>query len=326
MESIECFEIKIIEFAKYDRILSQPKDIYFDTADDLHISIREGTFYCVCVDEEGNRNTPNGIELRREIRITSKASVSSRELFITFQNLEKLLMVFYGNFLNIQSIEFYDEKGEKCTDSDQIEKFYISHRLKYYESKDIFQKSRGVLCEFDSILSNKIFTRWKRLLNKLEIVHQIVFYSTADTGLPIEIALAFIIEAFEPLYEYLAGIDTKSFPLKKCKNAAKDNGFSLREKLEKIIDVYGKDVFENELSDSDNKARFLDLLRNSRVRIMHVKRKYEDPFLDGKDAIAYIGKLLLLYRHILLCRVGIDYLCYKQKLIDSVRYYDQLKT
>ena len=257
----------------------------------------------------------------REVIITSDTDTDSDELHHQFRVLDKLLMLLRGNFLSICKIEFADSDGNVCQGTDAVEKHIINDALSYYSSTAVFQGHNLEFCNFADVLDSTIFARWRRLLERLDIVHTMVLYNMANTGLPPAIALAFIIEAMEPLYEYLAGLPRFSdrFPAK-----TDSNDISLKDCLEKIIGEFGSDIFEEEYT--AGKERFLNRLKNSRIRIMHIKRKYKDPFYDGQDALYYLAKLILLYRNILLQLIAIDYSDYRNSLIESVQYLGRFKS
>lgn len=74
---------------------------------------------------------------------------------------------------------------------------------------------------------------------------------------------------------------------------------------------------------SANKERFLQVLVNTRNRIMHIKRNQpKDKYLSGAESILYLVKLCHLYRVVLLSILGIKYSCYKDAVINSVKRLD----
>lgn len=289
---VNCRSVKIVQIPK-NALLGGPHNVELDI----------GSGFTATISQMGCR----------EIFIVSKHDADADQFHSYFRTLDKLLMLCDGSFIPIKQISFFDKDENICHGSDEMEDFWKANALSYYTSRDIFLSSANKLCEFDDVVNNRTFVKWKRLLARLEIVHQIVLYSIGDTGLPAEIALAFIIQAFEPLYEYLASIN----PIKKSKVDKKP----LQYKLEQIIIDYGMDIFGEEFA--QGKSFFLKRLTNSRVRIMHIKRKYKEPFFEGSEALAYMGKMSLLYRHTLLQVIGIDYANYKQNLISCVMYYNQ---
>lgn len=91
----------------------------------------------------------------------------------------------------------------------------------------------------------------------------------------------------------------------------------LKTHIDAIICKYGNILFQSEyLKDKDT---FLQLLVNSRNRIMHTKRKFNKVYIKGPVNLIYCGKFSLLYRTILLDILGIketDYLSNLQKDLD----------
>lgn len=289
-----CRSVKIVQFPK-NGLLGGPHNVKLDM----------GNGFTVTISQMGCR----------ESVIVSEHDANTDQFHSCFRKLDKLLMLCEGSFIPIEQIIFLDKDENTCHGSSEMEEFWKGNALSYYTSRDVFLGSANKLCEFYDVVNSRVFVKWKRLLDKLEIVHQIVLYSMANTGLPAELALAFLIQTFEPLYEYLAQIN--NYPMK---NSQGDE-IPLKSKLEKTIIDYGMDIFGEEFV--QDKSYFLKRLKNSRVRIMHIKRKYKEPFFTGEEALAYMGKMSLLYRHTLLQVIGIDYEIYKQHLIDSVTYYNQ---
>ena len=56
---------------------------------------------------------------------------------------------------------------------------------------------------FDQYIDDNVFLKWIKMLEELDIVHPMVLYSMADTGMPIDCKTAFIIESFESLAELI---------------------------------------------------------------------------------------------------------------------------
>lgn len=68
--------------------------------------------------------------------------------------------------------------------------------------------------------------------------------------------------------------------------------------------------------------QFLNVLVNSRVNIMHVKRNQRKPALNGKQSCLYAQKLSLLYRKILFELLQINDSLYLEKLKHCVLNLD----
>ena len=91
---------------------------------------------------------------------------------------------------------------------------------------------------------------------------------------------------------------------------------SLKNCLDALITKYGTEIFKNELS--SNYEQFLSIMVNSRVHIMHIKRKQKGIYFNGKESILYILKMSLLYRRIIFELLNIDENIYKEALDKSV--------
>lgn len=310
MTPIKCYSLYIVQCLECG-ILGGPRSIDFDIGNGFHVTISQ--------------------VVGREILIQSSSETDSEILYQQFSVLNKLLMVLQGNFIPIETIEFWDKDGNVCPCSDKIAEFIRDHTLSYYSSRDIFQGGASKLCEFDMALNERVFIKWRRLLKKLEIIHQIVLYNMADTGLPADIALAFCIQAMEPIYEYLVEIKeieeikkTKKISKNKQCCIVKNEEISLKERLDIIISKYGADIFSNECANDNDKNKFLTHLKNSRIRIMHIIRKDKDPYFEGIEALVYMSKMTLLYRHILLKLLEVDESVYDERLKIVAHNYEQI--
>lgn len=88
-----------------------------------------------------------------------------------------------------------------------------------------------------------------------------------------------------------------------------------------MITKYGEDIFKSELS--GNYEQFLSALVNSRVRIMHIKRKQSGVYFNGNESLLYIMKMSLLYRKIMFEVLDIDESHYRERLLKSVSRINQ---
>ena len=96
---------------------------------------------------------------------------------------------------------------------------------------------------------------------------------------------------------------------------------TLKNCLDALIIKYGKEIFNKELSSSQYN-QFLNVLVNSRVNIMHVKRNQRKPALNGKQSCLYAQKLSLLYRKIIFELLQINESLYLEKLKHCVLNLD----
>lgn len=174
-----------------------------------------------------------------------------------------------------------------------IGEHYLKNRLTYFSSADFCNISVDKLLDFENILTPNLFEKWEELLGELDVVHQVYLYSMSDSRITVDVKCAFLIELAEPLVEVVK-IYTNNFTDLNPGN----KGTSLRSCLKALIEKYGQDIFEKELSCS-NYDTFLSIMVNSRVRIMHIKRKQEKRYFSGSESVLYILKLSLLYRKVI---------------------------
>ena len=137
------------------------------------------------------------------------------------------------------------------------------------------------------------------------MLNQIVLYSISNIGLPVDGKVAYLIESFEPLAEI---IKYKTEYLQSLKSRDK----CLKNYIRGVIEQYGEDIFFAERS--KNFDKFLELLVNTRVNIMHIRAFKKSPNLSGAESALYIAKIALLYRCIMFDLLDIDKALYMEKL------------
>ena len=242
----------------------------------------------------------------RKISIKASEDTSVFELYGVFTKIERLLMIFDGQFLNLENLEFTDSSDTEKSMLKSVGNNLMHQRLTYFKSVDLVSYKADKLLEFDEVLSSDLYDKWEQLLEELDIAHQMYLYAMGDTKITVDVKCAFLIELAETLVEVLK-VYTDSF--QKLKPG---NGTSLKECVKALIEEYGKDIFEREME--ANEKEFLSTMINSRVRIMHIKRNQKKKYFNGNESVLYILKLSLLYRRILLDILGVDKQVYIDKL------------
>lgn len=248
----------------------------------------------------------------RKIQIVSNKKIFISDLLNCFNILDKLIMLVEGVFIPVKSIVAYN--GDKdVTELPEVQKF-IENRI-ISTSNNIF-KNNSKFCNWYDVIDENVFINWKKLLDELDIIHQVVLYNSGDLDYPIDAKVANIIEVCEALVE-IVKIYTGKFhdlhpgekdtPLKKC--------------IAELINEYGMDIFYKEYH--SKKDAFLKISKDSRTRIMHIKRKYPKKYFNGQESLIYFAKYTFLYRHILLQLLGIDYEKYREHLIQYVASLDK---
>lgn len=243
----------------------------------------------------------------RKISIKALEETSVFELYGVFTKIERLLMIFDGQFLNLENLEFTDSSDTEKSMLKSVGNNLMHQRLSYFKSSDLVSYKVDKLLEFEKVLNSDLYDKWEHLLEELDIAHQMYLYAMGDTKITVDVKCAFLIELSETLVEVLKAY-TNSF--QKLKPG---NGTSLRACVKALIEEYGKDIFEREME--ANEKEFLSTVINSRVRIMHIKRNQKIKYFDGNESVLYILKLSLLYRRILLDILGVE----KQVYVDKLR-------
>ena len=243
----------------------------------------------------------------RKISIKALEETSVFELYGVFTKIERLLMIFDGQFLNLENLEFTDSSDTEKSMLKSVGNNLMHQRLSYFKSSDLVSYKVDKLLEFEEVLNSDLYDKWEQLLEELDIAHQMYLYAMGDTKITVDVKCAFLIELAETLVEVLK-VYTNSF--QKLKPG---NGTSLKACVKALIEEYGKDIFEREME--ANEKEFLSTVINSRVRIMHIKRNQKIKYFDGNESVLYILKLSLLYRRILLDILGVE----KQVYVDKLR-------
>ena len=243
----------------------------------------------------------------RKISIKALEETSVFELYGVFTKIERLLMIFDGQFLNLENLEFTDSSDTEKSMLKSVGNNLMHQRLSYFKSSDLVSYKVDKLLEFEEVLNSDLYDKWEHLLEELDIAHQMYLYAMGDTKITVDVKCAFLIELAETLVEVLK-VYTNSF--QKLKPG---NGTSLKACVKALIEEYGKDIFEREME--ANEKEFLSTVINSRVRIMHIKRNQKIKYFDGNESVLYILKLSLLYRRILLDILGVE----KQVYVDKLR-------
>ena len=270
-------------------LLDGPHILEFDTIGNQQLHIR--------IEQQGIRI----------ITLTSTKDASVFDLYGILTRVERLLMLLDGVFIPLSELRLSETNtvDEKVLTSYQNN--LLKSRLSYFLSADFCNYNADKLLMFDEILTAELFYKWEQLLDELDVVHQMYLYSLSDSKITVDVKCAFLIELAEPLIEIVKE-HTKLF----SSLTPGARGTSLKNCLDALITKYGVDIFNQELS-SDYEL-FLSVMVNSRVKIMHIKRKQKGLFFNGNESILYILKMSLLYRIILFEVLDIDKSYYKTSL------------
>ncbi len=294
----KCTSLHIIE--KTDGLLRKSNPIQFSCN-------AWGSRFDVTISQVGNRETT----------ISSDKETESTYFISVFQDIEKLCMLFDGEFLALCSCEFF--LGDDLTEwSKALSDLFAARRLALYTSADYTRATNRLGNPLDFI-SSELFERWVEVQYELQITHPMVLYAMSSVPLPVDLRTAILIQSLEPLFELIR----QKFP-DFCMAPAIEHGnerdSSLRRKIKAIILKYGRDVFPKEIEKSPDD--FSHVLVTSRNRIAHIKTKENKLHLGKCESVLYCSKISLLYRHIILSLLGVDYSCYRCKMQEIVDHWD----
>ena len=252
----------------------------------------------------------------RTVCIKSDSPVAMAILWDEFATIEKLLMLMDGEFYSIKSVKFL---SSDITDGDECDVYAdecIARRLSYYKTDPVYCDILNGFIKYDTVLNPELISKWHKLQDELDIVHNMALYNIADTGITHDVKCAYFIEIFEPLVEII-GIYDKFFPSLE----PGERNTTLKMCVDAVISNYGKDIFAKEFS--KKKDEFLKTLVNTRNRIMHIKTRQEKKYLSGTESVLYLVKLCHLYRIVILSLLGIDYELYRPAVIKSVDLWNK---
>lgn len=253
---------------------------------------------------------------KRTICVTASEPMYWSRLLGPLYRLERLLMIFDGSFVPLKDLRFAGGSDEPPSESDAaaVREQSLLQRLSYFNSADYLQGMGLKLVDFEDVLTDELFGRWQMLLDEPGIVNQLYLYAVSDNGMPVDVSLAFLVELAEPMVEILK--ERKSlFP--ELHPGKKDT--TLRCCLEALIGKYGGVIFGEEIDTAYD--GLLDKLRDSRVRVMHIKRDSGNYF-DGGHCILYLRKLSLLYRCVVLDLLGVPSGAYDARLKEISSHLD----
>ena len=255
----------------------------------------------------------------REIYLTSFPLIPMFELWDFYLKLEKCIMLFDGRFYVLDSLSFSgEERAEEKYNlySDEL----LKRRLSYYHTDRAYCYSDHRFINYSQVLTSDLLKKWIPLLDDINSIHQIVLYHIADTGVTYDIKCAYLIECCEPMIEIVKKYSASALSLPNPKN--------LKECIESLVTTYGSDIFEKEIKKEikikKEKRKFFQVLKNSRVNIMHMKPKQATSrCLSGEESVLYFVKLIHLYRKILFSLLEIDEQKYISQITVSVKRWNQ---
>ncbi len=267
------------------------------------------------------KNTPITINIEqlliRTITITSEIDVDCSDLYSILINLEKLLMLFDGEFYSLDSLCFDDSTNADSNTLQTISVHCINHRLSYYQSDDYCRYSFHKLINFSDIITPELYLKWETIIEELDMVHQTFLYTICNSKQPIDLKCAFLIELSEALVE-IAKEHTNYFTELK----PRPKGTSLKDCISALIKQYGGIIFKAELNGKYDEI--LQAMVNSRVRIMHIKRKQKGKYFNSEESLLYIIKMHFLYRHIIFSLLDINASLYEDKLNSCIEKWNNL--
>ena len=125
----------------------------------------------------------------RKTTISSNNEVIFSDLINQFTRLDRLMMIFDGEFYPITKIETNSHGNTNILDLDDFTKTRISS----YKSAPLVKGNHSSLLSPFCCVNNEMFAKWKELDDELNLVHQMYVYTLSDNGFPIDGKIAFMI-------------------------------------------------------------------------------------------------------------------------------------
>ena len=114
----------------------------------------------------------------RIITFTCKEEIEAKKLYSLLQELERLLQIFDGVFLDLETIEIYGKESANSYNA-LVEHFKIQ-RLHYFSSANFISIFSDRILKYEDILSSELFDKWRILLDELGVVNQMYLYATSS--------------------------------------------------------------------------------------------------------------------------------------------------
>ncbi len=241
--------------------------------------------------------------VERCITVEASKNGSLEQTLGMFYSLESLLMLFDGQFYPIT----------KALDGNvDVTHSFQKRTLASRHSADFMRYSGNMMLNFEDALNEGVFLSWLDLRTELDLIHKMVLYCVSDVAMPADMKCAFMVEAFNGVYDLVhAKIPSICIPhIEKGESR-------LQKCLLTIMQNYGIAIFLNELQHNANK--FTQILVDSRNRIGHIKSKQDRVYLSGPECVIYLLKLSLLYRVALFELIGINSSQYNDRLVSWVQ-------
>ena len=290
--SIKCNSLKAIYSVKNGILRCVPP---------YEFTISKMPMIKVCIEEVG----------KRIITFNCEEEIEAKRLYSLLQELERLLQIFDGVFLDLQNIEIYGK--ESINSYNALVEHIKIQRLHYFSSANFISIFNDRLLKYEDVLSAELFNKWEILLEELGVVNQMYLYATSSAGITNDVKCAFLVELSESLMEII-----QSENIKLQRNFNREG--KLKPCLRAIINYYGKILFRNEIE--FDLEKILSCLVNTRVNIMHIKINQRKPALNGRESVLYAIKMSYLYRLVILEKLEINAALYKENLKKRVGYID----
>lgn len=261
----------------------------------------------------------SALAYQKKIVVNTEPDANFCEIFKIVTEILRFENIFEGCFYKIVSYKFAENEY-----IEKIKKYLLS----YFESSYSFTPFPFQYNDKDY---RKLFFKWKKLKQDWGIIHSMFLYSTYTKGITSDIKMALLLEVFEPIAEQLyteGEIVLKKAPYKtfseRCTNCGNivtktvvNKSLYFADKLKPVITKFGCEIFQKE-----NIDKLIEYSVGVRNKVDHVK-KTSNKCMSGKQCGFYLYKFSLLYRFIVLKRLGIHELQLKPTIISWRERFDK---
>ena len=247
----------------------------------------------------------------RTTTIKSDNPVRAEYLWGVFHYLDLFFMLCEGQFIEIKDVSFISSE-EAAESLKRFSEICVDERPNFYHSADFCRYQINCWLNPISLLNQELFDKWIDLLDRLDIIHNVVLYNVSNVGITVDIKAMFLIESFEGLADLLK----EEIHFRKANRGESQ----LNINLIAIINEHGKEIFHKEIAYGIEKVTkvFVD----SRNRIAHIHTKPDRKFFNGEESLVYTVKLFYLYRVVLFHLLGIDTSIFEQELKEAVETWN----
>lgn len=254
---------------------------------------------------------------RKIISITSDKMVTLGIMYELLMDVVWFENLFEGRFFPFVSFKIDDNEMH-----DEIKKHYLG----YFSGS---KKYIWLPFEIDNKTYKKLFGKFIKQTHRDILRHQVFLNASYLTGMTVDVRMALLLEIFEPIADEMSekGTLELKYPAyitfnNVCKvcgsyvsKKKKNKEAILEDKIRAVMKLYGKDIFKGE-----SQAKIAKKAVGNRNKVDHVS--FQKNSLAGNQCGFYLCKYALVYRVILLEKIGVPYQEIQGKVIEWTEHFN----